>query len=216
MTKAAGKASPFSYGSRGARASGWLAVAGTGLSALLGGWDGPVKALLFFMAFDLFSGFAAACKNGAVDSRVMLWGGVGKVMVLALVAADAAAFAQLAAAYRMPKETPQQQEAKQAALQAALVDATEVPLEIMAQCTATLSEIDFMARNGSRMACSDAGAAAVFAKAALQGAALSVLINVDSIANADAVATYRAQMDQLLADGCRQADAVYQYVVSCL
>ncbi|WP_282209222.1 cyclodeaminase/cyclohydrolase family protein [Parvibacter caecicola] len=136
--------------------------------------------------------------------------------LLALVAADAAAFAPLAAAYRMPKETPQQQEAKQAALQAALVDATEVPLEIMAQCTATLSEIDFMARNGSRMACSDAGAAAVFAKAALQGAALSVLINVDSIANADAVATYRAQMDQLLADGCRQADAVYQYVVSCL
>lgn len=60
MTQAAGKASPFSYGSRGARASGWLAVAGTGLSALLGGWDGPVKALLFFMAFDLFSGFAAA------------------------------------------------------------------------------------------------------------------------------------------------------------
>lgn len=136
--------------------------------------------------------------------------------LLALVAADAAAFAPLAAAYRMPKETPQQQETKQAALQAALVDATEVPLEIMAQCAATLSEIDFMARNGSRMACSDAGAAAVFAKAALQGAALSVLINVDSIANADAVATYRAQMDQLLADGCRQADAVYQYVVSCL
>lgn len=136
--------------------------------------------------------------------------------LLALVAADAAAFAPLAAAYRMPKETPQQQEAKQAALQVALVGATEVPLEIMAQCAATLSEIDFMARNGSRMACSDAGAAAVFAKAALQGAALSVLINVDSIANADAVATYRAQMDQLLADGCRQADAVYQYVVSCL
>lgn len=89
MTQAAGKASPFSYGSRGARASGWLAVAGTGLSALLGGWDGPVKALLFFMAFDLFSGFAAACKKGAADSRVMLWGGVGKVMVLALVAAGA-------------------------------------------------------------------------------------------------------------------------------
>ena len=89
MTQAAGKASPFSYGSRGARASGWLAVAGTGLSALLGGWDGPVKALLFFMAFDLFSGFAAACKKGAADSRVMLWGGVGKVMVLALVAAHA-------------------------------------------------------------------------------------------------------------------------------
>ena len=136
--------------------------------------------------------------------------------LLALVDADAAAFSPLAAAYRMPKETPQQQAAKQAALQAALVDATEVPLEIMAQCAAALLEIDFMARNGSRMACSDAGAAAVFAKAAMQGAALSVLINVDSIADESAAAAYRAQMDQLLADGCQQADEVYQYVVSCL
>jgi len=69
-------------------AAGLLAACRPGrdaLSALLGGWDGPVKALLFFMAFDLFSGFAAACKKGAADSRVMLWGGVGKVMVLALV-----------------------------------------------------------------------------------------------------------------------------------
>lgn len=136
--------------------------------------------------------------------------------LLALVDADAAAFAPLAAAYRMPKETPEEQAAKQAALQAALVDATEVPLEIMAQCAAALTEIDFMARNGSHMACSDAGAAAVFAKAAMQGAALSVLINVDAIADAAAAAAYRAQMDQLLADGCRRADEVYQCVVSCL
>ena len=83
----AGKASPMSYGSWGAKWSALFALAGTGLSALLGGWDGPVKALLFFMAFDFFSGFAAACKEGAINSQVMLWGGVGKVMVLALVAA---------------------------------------------------------------------------------------------------------------------------------
>lgn len=83
----AGKASPMAYGSWGAGFSAVLALAGTGLSALLGGWDGPVKALLFFMAFDFLSGFAAACKEGGADSQVMLWGGVGKVMVLALVAA---------------------------------------------------------------------------------------------------------------------------------
>lgn len=83
----AGKASPMAYGRWGARFSAGFALLGTGLSALLGGWDGPVKALLFFMAFDFLSGFAAACKEGSVDSQVMLWGGVGKVMVLALVAA---------------------------------------------------------------------------------------------------------------------------------
>jgi len=77
----------MAYGRWGARFSAAFALTGTGISALLGGWDGPVKALLFFMAFDFLSGFAAACKEGAVNSQVMLWGGVGKVMVLLLVAA---------------------------------------------------------------------------------------------------------------------------------
>lgn len=83
----AGKASPMAYGRWGARYSAIFALVGTGLSTLLGGWDGPIKALIFFMAFDFLSGFAAACREGAVNSQVMLWGGVGKVMVLALVAA---------------------------------------------------------------------------------------------------------------------------------
>lgn len=87
LADSAGKASPMAYGRWGARYSAIFALVGTGLSALLGGWDGPVQALLFFMAFDFLSGFAAACKEGAVNSQVMLWGGVGKVMVLALVAA---------------------------------------------------------------------------------------------------------------------------------
>ena len=87
LADSAGKASPMAYGRWGARYSAIFALVGTGLSALLGGWDGPVQALLFFMAFDFLSGFAAACKEGSVNSQVMLWGGVGKVMVLALVAA---------------------------------------------------------------------------------------------------------------------------------
>lgn len=87
LTNSAEKASPLAYGRWGARCSAIFALVGTGLSALLGGWDGPVQALLFFMAFDFLSGFAAACKEGSVNSQVMLWGGVGKVMVLALVAA---------------------------------------------------------------------------------------------------------------------------------
>ena len=46
-----------------------------------------IRALIFFMAVDFVSGIAAACKEHRLDSQVMLWGGVGKVMGLALVAA---------------------------------------------------------------------------------------------------------------------------------
>ena len=63
ISQTAAKVRPGAYGEWAARFAGYFALLGTGLSALVGGWDGPVTALLFFMAFDLFSGFAAACKN---------------------------------------------------------------------------------------------------------------------------------------------------------
>ncbi|MCI8366786.1 MAG: cyclodeaminase/cyclohydrolase family protein [Eggerthellaceae bacterium] len=136
--------------------------------------------------------------------------------LLQLIDADAQAFAPLAAAYRMPKETPEEQQAKEAALQQALVGATEVPLQIMAECVAALVETDFMARNGSRMARSDAGVAAVFAKAALQGASLNVLINVGSLASEADAQDYRARMDHLLSEGEILADEIYAFVVDSL
>ncbi len=87
LTAALAKASPAGYGEAGTRISGAVAVVGTLFSALLGGWDVMIRALIFFMAFDFLSGIAAACREHRLDSQVMFWGGVGKVMVLALVAA---------------------------------------------------------------------------------------------------------------------------------
>ncbi|WP_253904757.1 cyclodeaminase/cyclohydrolase family protein [Adlercreutzia sp. ZJ473] len=133
--------------------------------------------------------------------------------LVALVDEDARAFEPLAAAYRMPRETPDERAAKEDALQEALVGATEVPLEIMRACVEVLRECDFMARCGSRMAVSDAGASALFAKAALQGASLNVLINAGSMADAARAEAYRAQAEQLVDEGTRLADAVYAFVL---
>ena len=136
--------------------------------------------------------------------------------LVALIDADAAAVAPLAAAYGMPRETPEEQAAKDAALQAALVEACEVPLEIMRQCVLVAESCDFMARHGSVMAVSDAGAAAVLAKAALQAASLNVVINVGSMADAERAARYADEADMLLDAGCAQADAVFAYVMERL
>lgn len=133
-----------------------------------------------------------------------------------LVEEDARAFAPLAAAYRMPRETPGEQAAKDAALQEALIGACEVPLEIMARCVEVIDECDFMARSGSRMAVSDAGVAVVFAKAALLGASLNVYINVGALADKERAYAYRAQADGLIASCAKRADEIYAYVVSSL
>ena len=141
---------------------------------------------------------------------------VTRARLVALIDADAAAFAPLAAAYGLPRETPEERAAKDAALQAALVEACEVPLEIMRQCLLVVESCDFMARNGSALAVSDAGASAVLAKAALQAASLNVVINVASMADAERAARYADEADMLLDAGCAQADAVFASVVGRL
>ena len=135
-----------------------------------------------------------------------------RARLAALADEDARAFEPLAAAYRMPRTTPEEAAAKDAALQAALVGACEVPLDIMRACAAVARECDFMARNGSRMAVSDAGAGAALAKAALQAASLNVYINVGSMADAAQAEAYRAQADELMRAACAQADDVFSYV----
>lgn len=76
----------WNYGELGARLSATVAAVGTALSIIVGGWDNLVQALVCFMAADFVLGFVAAAKSHTVDSSVMFWGGVNKVLVLALVA----------------------------------------------------------------------------------------------------------------------------------
>lgn len=133
--------------------------------------------------------------------------------LLELVEEDAEAFEPLARAYGMPKGTPEEQEAKNAALQQALVGACEVPLEIMRTCKEVIELSEFYMLHGSRLALSDVGVAAVFAKAALQGAALNVFINVSSMDDVERAAAYRKEAEMLIETFGDKADHMYHYVV---
>lgn len=136
--------------------------------------------------------------------------------LLEFIDADARAFKPLAAAYGMPKGTDDERAAQSEALQKALVGACEVPLEIMASCLQVIESCVFMARHGSVLALSDAGAAAVLAKAALTAASLNVVINVGSMDDAVRADGYRNRMEDLLAAGTAMADEVYADVLKRL
>lgn len=136
-----------------------------------------------------------------------------RLRLLELVQADADAFAPLAAAYGMPCGTDEEAAAQKTALQHALVDACEVPLEIMRQCVQVVESCVFLAKHGSVMAVSDAGAGAVLAKAALLAASLNVRINIGSMDDAARAAAYRDEMEDLIAAGSALADDVYDDVV---
>lgn len=139
-----------------------------------------------------------------------------RLRLLELIDADAAAFAPLAAAYGMPRDTDEAAAAQKAALQEALVDACEVPLEIMRQCVQVVESCVFLARHGSVLAVSDAGAGAVLAKAALLSASLNVRINIGSMDDEDRAAAYREEMEELIDAGGALADDVYDDVVKRL
>ncbi len=130
-----------------------------------------------------------------------------------LIEKDAEAFAPLAAAYGMPRETPEQQQAKNDALQYALVGACEAPLQIMEACAQVIDLCDVVARQGSRMAVSDAGVAAAFGKAALQGASLNVFINAKSMDDRQQAQAYTGHAYNLIMQFGEQADSVFDYVM---
>lgn len=65
--------------------SGIVAGAGTLFTAFVGGYDKMVQTLIMFMAVDFILGFAAAGKAKKIDSHVMFWGGVNKLLVLVMV-----------------------------------------------------------------------------------------------------------------------------------
>ena len=126
--------------------------------------------------------------------------------------ADAQAFLPLAAAYKLPKSTPEEQAAKHEAMQNALVTATEAPLAIMRTCARVIQLTEVMAQKGSGLAISDAGAAAVFGRAAMQGASLNALINAKDIEDHELSRKYTREAEELLAIYLPKAEAIIEYV----
>ena len=135
-----------------------------------------------------------------------------RARLVALVDEDARAFEPLAAAYRLTKATPEEQAAKNAALQQALVGASDVPLAIMRAVADVVDEADYLAHHGSKMARSDAGVAAAFARAASDGASLNIFINAASMDDAAQAARYRGEADSLAARTRERCDELFDFV----
>ena len=132
--------------------------------------------------------------------------------LLELVGEDAHAFEPLARAYKMPKATPEEQAAKEAALQEALYYACDVPLSIMETIKDVVDVTEFLAQNGSRMALSDAGVAAAFARGAAQGASLNIFINTASMNDKAQAQEYRQKTEALSEVVVMKCDEIFAYV----
>lgn len=154
-------------------------------------------------------------KYAAVEADILALNAKAQVLrgrLEQLVQADAEAFAPLAAAYGLPKDTPEQAAHKAAVLAGALEGACAVPLEIMERCAEGIALVEEYAAKGSALAISDAGCAAALCKAALQAASLNVFINTRLMTDPAHAAALEARADALLAEFVPRAEAVFAAV----
>jgi len=110
---------------------------------------------------------------------------------------DTEAFNGVIAAMRLPKGTPAEQAARGQALREAYEAASRVPLATAGLCLEAIGLALEAAERGNVSSVSDAGVAALVARAGVEGAGLNVLTNLASIGNERVEAEFRAEVDRL-------------------
>jgi len=113
---------------------------------------------------------------------------------LRLVDEDAVVFEPLSQAYAIPKEDPGRAQAMEEALRIACT----VPMDIMRSCAKSIDIIAEFAEKGSKLAISDAGVGAAFARASIVGASFNVYINTKAMTDREYAGKINAEAESML------------------
>ena len=111
-----------------------------------------------------------------------------------LADADAEAFDQVSAAYKLPRETDAQKHTRTAAIQAALVLAADVPLQTARVCAEVLELAEEAAPILNHSVISDVLVGALLSQAALKSAVINVEINQASMTDPAAIERLAAEL----------------------
>jgi len=134
------------------------------------------------------------------------------IELIKLVDKDAEVFFPLSQAYGLPKNTDEEKAVRERVLQGALVGATMVPLDIARSCCKALDLLEEYGLKGTRIAISDVGVGAYFAKAALLGAKLNVLINTNIMKDEKLKKDVETELNSLVEKYSKKADDIYASV----
>jgi glutamate formiminotransferase/formiminotetrahydrofolate cyclodeaminase len=149
-----------------------------------------------------YEGEWAAMSDLAARAQVV------KARLVRAVDEDTDAFNAAMAAMRMPKGTPEEHAARSAALEAGYQQAARVPLQTAQSCLEALALALEVAEKGNANSASDAGVAALMARAGVEGAVLNVLINLASVKDDAFKQASRRQTEALAKDAAALCDQV--------
>ena len=97
---------------------------------------------------------------------------------LKLADKDAEVFYPLSQAYGFKPKDEKEKSEHEKKMEKLLLDAAMIPLEVMKEARGMLDDIKFLAKNGSKLAVSDAGVAVSLLRSAVSGAMMNVVINL--------------------------------------
>ena len=146
---------------------------------------GAMAAALVHMVVELTRGRPAAEGHEARLREIRLATAGLQSDLLRLAEVDAAAYASVVRARRMPREDERERELRRVQVEMATREATKAPLEIARRAADVLHLAEDLAPIGNRNAVSDVGVAGLLASAALRGAAMNVEINLPSLPDGD-------------------------------
>jgi len=132
--------------------------------------------------------------------------------LLAAVDRDAAAYAAVMEALRLPKATPEETARRTEAIQEATRTATRVPLEAAEYAIEALELAGEAVRRGNPNAVSDGAVGALMARAAVRGALLNVRINLRGLRDPAFAAETAARAQALEARAQALEEEIFRHV----
>ncbi len=130
---------------------------------------------------------------------------------LGLVVEDAESFNTVMQAFKLPKDQP---DVRRKAIQEATVKAAEVPLRTLDSSVGILRLGGDVAKYGTANALSDVTTSVAAARAAIEGAASNVLINLDTLDDQHFVDKTRLRVSELRKDGLQLEQRIQELVTS--
>ena len=130
---------------------------------------------------------------------------------LRLVVEDAESFNTVMQAFKLPKDEP---DVRRKAIQEATVKAAEVPLRTLDSSVGILRLGGDVAKYGTANALSDVTTSVAAARAAIEGAASNVLINLDTLDDQHFVDKTRLRVSELRKDGLQLEQRIQDLVTS--
>lgn len=139
-----------------------------------------------------------------------------RIELLNLVEKDAISFEPLSKAYILPSATEEDKIIKEKEMQKCLKDACSAPVETMVLVFEGINLHEELMDIASVTIISDIGVGVQLLKAALNSAYLNVIINVNSIKDDEYVNNIKRRAENLLIDGNKKADEIWNRVLKIL